>query len=77
MAFSPDGLVLAVPFYDASRVVLCDIAKRTVENSLKPPGGTVWSVAFSPDGKYLAAGLARSTAPVCLWDLEAMPNNLR
>ena len=78
VAFSPDGKTLAAAYgvVGASRigggVVLWDAERRTPAG--RPPlpvaEGGVQSVAFSPDGKTLAAGYASSARPrgVVLWD---------
>jgi WD40 repeat protein len=70
-AFSPDGKVLACPdvvIKDNGEVVtsvkLWDVAKRKVIAIL--PGEFAYSVAFSPDGKTLAASSGKS---VTLWDV--------
>src|SRR5437763_289797 len=40
---------------------------------LKKPGerGTVWSLAFAPDGERLAA--CGTSYPLCVWDLRGTP----
>ncbi len=74
-AFSPDGHTLAVTVLTSPKVLLWDLATRTIERTLKAPSGSgVWNVAFSPDGKCLAAGLVNSPEPVCLWELPSRPS---
>jgi WD40 repeat protein len=59
----------------ASRVVAATDSRVTIWNLhtgsrriLRPHGGVVWSVAFSPDGLQVAAGSADSVARI--WDLR-------
>ena len=80
VAFSPDGKTLAAG-YDVSNgvngsdgVVLWDTARRArlLAQPLAVPEGFAASVAFSPDGKILAAGysskLGGGGGGVVLWD---------
>jgi hypothetical protein len=82
VAFSPDGKTLAAGHaYNVYRsplaggVVLWDLAarKRLDDKPLSVSGGDVSSVAFSPDGKIIAAGhhkLGGGVLPgVVLWDV--------
>ncbi|MFF2194248.1 WD40 repeat domain-containing serine/threonine protein kinase [Streptomyces sp. NPDC058157] len=66
-AFSPDGTLLADA--DDRTVRLWDLAAGTVAATLDAHGGTVRSVAFSPDGRTLAAG--GEDGAVRLWDVTA------
>src|SRR5208337_4692942 len=84
VAFSPDGKTLAagcclrrflvkfgsVPSGEGG-VVLWDVAIRSqlVKAPLAVSEGDVRSVAFSPDGKTLAAGYAGGSSGVVLWDV--------
>jgi WD40 repeat protein len=53
-AFSPDSQTLALPCED--QVYLCDAASGTRRLLPIGPLERVWSVAFSPDGNWLALG---------------------
>src|SRR5208337_4093923 len=84
VAFSPDGKTLAagcclrrflvkfgsIPSGEGG-VVLWDVAIRSqlVKAPLAVSEGDVRSVAFSPDGKTLAAGYAGGSSGVVLWDV--------
>ena len=55
-----------------STVLLFDVAtgrQREVFRSPQP-GTAPWELAFSPDGQYLAAGMAFDEVPVYLWRLS-------
>ena len=77
LAFSPDGTQLAsgsaytaVPPATGTdgRLTLWDLATGEETTLFTDPRGAVLSVAFSPDGKTLAAGLWTRT--IRLWDVE-------
>ena len=61
--FSPDGTLLATASRDGD-ARLWTIA--TDESRPLTHNGTVWSVAFSPDGRWLVAGAGRAV----LWDVR-------
>jgi WD40 repeat protein len=77
LVFSPDGRLLAgcggSPLLDGSavgEVWLWDITAGRQAATLRARGGSFQSLAFSPDGKFLAAG--GSDGAVRLWDVRAI-----
>jgi len=82
VAFSPDGKTIAAAYayaYDGGGggggVVLWDVAarKRLVDDPLPVKESFVEGVAFSPDGKTIAAGYGHTggAGGVVLWDVAA------
>ena len=79
-SFSPDGRLLAVgtqigPGCPAV-VLVWDLQARKWLRFECPPhiaqqNTAFWNTKFSPDGRYLAAGLNHPEVAVCIWDLEA------
>lgn len=79
-AFSPDGRLLAVPTHrgpaDPAAVLVWDVTARTWRRLDCPPEVAQQNLAcfnakFSPDGRYVAAGLTHPQIAVCIWDLQA------
>ena len=70
LAYSPDGKILALAGYQEVRFV--DPANKHELASLKGHAGTVRAIAFSHDGKLLAAagGLPARSGEVLIWDVE-------
>jgi WD40 repeat protein len=73
LAVSPDGKTLAVCHADTTKgAMLWDVAAAKFAGALRHPSppGNVTSVAFSPDGKWLATGgsLGGVDHRVMLWD---------
>jgi WD40 repeat protein len=79
VAFSPDGMTIAAGYHSKREgdsgggVVLWDVttSKRLVEEPLSVSEGSVYKVAFSPDGKIIAVGYRdfhSDLGGVALWD---------
>jgi WD40 repeat protein len=67
VAFSPDGSVLAVATSSPdSPAELWDTKSWHKQRALTGRSGTVWTLAFSPDGKSIATGGADGS--LVLWD---------
>ena len=64
VAFSPDGQILATA---GQHVKLWDVSNQT-EVATLPHAGYVWALAFSPNGRLLAAGDGDGT--VKIWDVQ-------
>jgi len=80
LAFSPDGHMLAVAHGHAAdwTVRVWDLSRpgqpAALLKKLTSAGGPFGSVAFSPDGRWLAAGVESDGVPssVYLWDVAAL-----
>lgn len=80
LAFSPDGRLLAVPAHhtpsDPAAVLVWDLRARKWQRydcptKIAQQNIAFFSAQFSPDGRYLAAGLTHPEVAACIWDLEA------
>lgn len=69
IALSPDQSTLAVAVWDGS-VQLIDATTNQLKQKLQHQTTYVHSVAFSPDGQWLATGSADKGSEVKLWNLQ-------
>ena len=68
LTYSPDGKILASAKYFGSRFIqLWNVASRTLVHELTRPSD-LYSIAFSPDSRTLAAGARDGIIP--LWDVK-------
>ncbi len=73
LLFSPDGSILASASFDYS-IRIWDVAARKVRYVLVRPGGRgIETIAFSPDGRVLAAD-ASAEGLIALWDMATRNN---
>ncbi|GGK71106.1 nSTAND1 domain-containing NTPase [Mangrovihabitans endophyticus] len=69
VAVSPDGRRVAVGYRDTNELRLFDaMTLRPVGPARRSPGENLISVAFSPDGRYLATGAVTVVDGLALWD---------
>ncbi len=68
-AFTPNGKRVALGV--GGEVVLIDIATAKEVVRVKAHAGTVWRVAFSPDGKRMAS--CADDGQTLLWDVDKLP----
>ena len=73
LLYSPDGSILASASFDYS-IRFWDVASRKVRYVLVRPGGKgIATIAFSPDGRVLAADAA-AEGLIALWDVATRNN---
>jgi WD40 repeat protein len=76
IAFSPDGKTVALgsfgPRHEGGEVVLWSVEKKTLTETYSVPSGAVSALAYSADGKLLAAASAdaHGTGAVTVWDAQ-------
>jgi WD40 repeat protein len=66
-ALSPDGTTLAIGLSQTNRVLLIDAQSGVVRTSLAKGEGSIFALAFSPDGSLLASG--NTSGQIGLWQL--------
>jgi dipeptidyl aminopeptidase/acylaminoacyl peptidase len=71
-AISDDGLLFAMSYQRT--VTVWDAARRSLLFALPEQGGTVWSLAWSPDRRLLAVG--SSDGGPTVWDLSIIRSEL-
>lgn len=69
LAISPDGRLAALDDMEGGVVVL-DLETGTERHRLKTSQAQVCAMAFSPDGRRLAAGASYNEPVIRIWDLE-------
>jgi WD40 repeat protein len=74
-AFSPDGRHLALGGFGPD-ITLCDLETEGAEDPLKMPIANITTLAFSSDGRILAAA-SRLTDRILLWDVAARRERAR
>jgi len=67
LAWSPNGELLASAWNDNS-ILVCDVKTKTVIQSLRWEGTSIYVLAWSPDGKCLAAGVAGHQGKILSWN---------
>ena len=82
IAFSPDGKLVAAGGDEGAPVQIYDVGTGKCRHTLSGHIGHVLALAFTPDGRTLAATAKqydkqtqKSTAEICLWDLTTGTRN--
>ncbi|MBW4465625.1 MAG: NACHT domain-containing protein [Pegethrix bostrychoides GSE-TBD4-15B] len=69
VAFTSSGQYLAVGYYQQGKILIYDRVAKTVAQTLQLEKAGIWSLAISPDDRYLVC--SGEDAMVVLWDLQA------
>ena len=77
LEFSPDGKTLAATFEHNGDILLWDLVEGRERAILPSDSPSILSVAFSPDGRYLAAGDNAEIASISVWNLATRECKLR
>ena len=70
LAYRPDGNALVAASFWERSIALWEGATY-VGTLTHTDGGTVWQIAWSPDGRLLASLESNARAPIVLWDMQA------
>jgi WD40 repeat protein len=72
LSFSPDGHLVAFGATAWHKVLIWDVASGKQQRVFLPLQGTIYAVAFAPDGKTLAAATDAEGLPrLTLWDIAS------
>jgi WD domain, G-beta repeat len=77
MAFSPDSKTLAAALIRSGDIVLWDLTEGRQRATMKTGASSAMSIAFSPDGRYLATGSNGLIGSFTVWNLETGERTLR
>jgi dipeptidyl aminopeptidase/acylaminoacyl peptidase len=77
LAFSPDSNFLAMTFERNGNIILWDLAEGRKRAILPSGVPCILSVAFSPDGRYVAAGGNADIALLTVWNVNTRERALR
>src|SRR5262249_31370613 len=69
LAISADEKLFALSSRSGLGVDIWDLETGTLHYSLPEEAGSIWWVAWSPDGQHIA--VSRSNGEVAIWNLEA------
>ncbi len=70
LAYRPDGKALAAASFWERSIAMWE-ADTFVGTLTHAEGGTVWQIAWSPDGRLLASVESNTQVHIVLWDMQA------